>query len=513
MQPTNIALTLLFGAITLLQPVPEVHANADVQNKEVLEAVDKVAPTVEEIAKKLWDLSEVSLLEIKSSAYLMDLLKKNGFTLNSEGTAGVPTAFIAEYGKGEPKLGVLLEYDALPRLGNEPVPKKQPRKDGVTAGHGCGHNLIGAGAMGAALAIKNLMEQKKIPGTLCVYGTAAEESEGAKVFMAREGVFDDVDAMLHWHPMAWAHVANLRTAAAQHMYIEFNGKAAHAGLYPWKGRSALDAAEIFTHSVNMMREHVEPTARIQYVFKDGGGAVNVVPDHASVMLTYRDVDRKHVNAGVAWIKDMAKGAALCTQTEGVAIAYFGMHDLVPNTPLAERMQKHFETVGLPEYTAEEKAFTTDLQKAAGLEPTGMATQIEPLPNEPTSGGFSDVGDVSYITPTMGLTVPAWPQEVAAHTWMATASNGTSIGFKSAVTASKVLALTGIDLLTDADLLRQAKADFDKRTEGLTYKSPIPDEVKEPSGLPDEMRKFGTRAQLKGTFLKSGGDHGWDTHDH
>ncbi len=507
-----IAATLIFGMITLSSFAGQALAQRPGQD-EVLKAVEKVAPTVQEIAQKLWDLSEVSLLELKSSAYLKDVLKQNGFAITSEGTAGVPTAFIAEYGSGEPNLGILLEYDALPGLGNEAVPKRQPRNDGITAGHGCGHNLIGAGAMGAALAIKNLMTEKKIPGTLRVYGTAAEESEGAKVFMAREGVFNDLDAMLHWHPMAWAHVANLRTAAAQHMYIEFKGKAAHAGLYPWKGRSALDAAEIFTHSVNMMREHVEPTARIQYVFKDGGGAVNVVPDKASVMLTYRDVDRARVVKSVEWIKDMAKGAALCTQTEALAVDYFGLHDLVPNTPLAERMQKHFESVGLPEYTAEEKKFATDLQQAAGLEPTGMSTQIEPMPDEPTSGGFSDVGDVSYITPTMGLTVPAWPQDVAAHTWMATASNGTSIGFKSAVIASKVLALTGIDLLTDAELLKQAKADFDKRTKGLSYKSPIPDTIKEPSGLPDSMRSFGTRAQLKETFLKSGGDHGWGTHDH
>lgn len=515
----KIAPAILLGVITLLQPIPEGRADISAQDKEVLDAVEKVAPTVEEIAKKLWDLSEVSLLEIKSSAYLKDLLKKSGFTITSEGTAGVPTAFVAEYGKGEPKLGILLEYDALPDLGNEPVPKKEPRKDGVTAGHGCGHNLIGAGAMGAALAIKDLMEEKRIPGTLRVYGTAAEESEGAKVFMAREGVFDDLDAMLHWHPMSYAHVATVRMAAAQHMYIEFKGKTAHAGMEPWKGRSALDAAEIFLHSVNMMREHVEPTARVHYIIKEGGTAVNVVPDRAVVMLTYRDVDRERVNKGVAWIKDMAKGAGLATQTEALAVDYFGLHDLLPNTPLAERMHKHFETVGLPKYTAEEQTFATKLQEAVGLEPTGMAKQIDPIPNEPTKGGFSDVGDVSYITPTMGLTVPAVPQGIGLHTWMGTASHGTSIGFKGAVTASKVLALTGTDLLTDAELLKQAKADFDKRTEGFTYKSPIPDMIKEPSGLPDDMRSYGTRSQLKGTFLKSGGDHGWNpapqghSHDH
>ena len=397
------------------------------------------------------DLSEVSLLEVQSSVYLKDLLKDNGFTITSEGTAGVPTAFIAEYGTGEPKLGILLEYDALPGLGNEPVPQKQPRKDGVTGGQGCGHNLIGAGAMGAALAIKDLMEEKNIPGTLHVYGAAAEESEGAKVFMAREGLFDDLDAMLHWHPMDAARVGEIHMAAASHMYIEFKGKAAHAGMYPWNGRSALDAAEIFLDSVNMMREHVEPTARVHYIITDGGKAVNVVPDHASIMLTYRDYDRERVNKGVAWIKDMAKGAGLATQTKALAVDYFGMHDLLSNTPSADRMQTHYKTVGLPEYTVEEQSFATELQKAAGLEETGMANQIEPIPNEPYRGGFTDVGDVSYNTPTMGITVPTFPQGIGLHTWMATASHGTGIGFKAAVTASKVLALTGIDLLTDAGI--------------------------------------------------------------
>ncbi|MEA3277055.1 MAG: hypothetical protein U9Q81_17570 [Pseudomonadota bacterium] len=219
--------------------------------------------------------------------------------------------------------------------------------------------------------------------------------------------------------------------------------------------------------------------------------------------------------GIAWIKDMVQGAALATQTEGLAIDYFGMHDTLPNSPLADRMQAHFKTVGLPKYTAEEQSFATKLQEAAGLELTGMTTQIEAIPDEPTRGGFSDVGDVSYITPAMGITAPTMPQGIALHTWMATASHGTSVGFKGAVTASKVLALTGIDLLTDPEFRKQVKADFDKRTDGFTYKSPIPDMIKEPAVLPDEMRSYGTRSQLKATILKSGGDDSFapDPHGH
>jgi aminobenzoyl-glutamate utilization protein B len=301
------------------------------RNQEVLSAVDNATPTVEEVAQKLWDLSEVSLLEVKSSAYLKDILKQSGFKITSEGTAGVPTAFIAEYGSGAPKLGVMLEYDALPGLGNEPVPRKQPRQDGVTAGHGCRHNLIGAGALGAALALKNLMEEKGVAGTLRVYGGASEETEGAKIYMAREGLFNDLDACLHTHPLDVASVINIRTTAQSQMYVEFAGKTAHAGQSPWLGRSALHAVELFLHGVNTMREHVRPTARVHYIIKDGGVAPNIVPDKASVKLTFREESRAAVEAGLAWIKDMAEGAALMTQTKALAIDYYGMYDLLPNS--------------------------------------------------------------------------------------------------------------------------------------------------------------------------------------
>jgi aminobenzoyl-glutamate utilization protein B len=498
-----LCIMMLLGL--LLSAAVAVPANAAVPPEEVVSAVEKVAPTIKEVGTKVWEFSELSLLEVKSSEYLKDVLKKNDFKIISEGTANVPTAFVAEYGHGKPVLGIMLEYDALPGLGNEPVPAKEPRKDGVTAGHGCGHNLIGSGALGAAVAIKNLMQEKDIPGTLRVYGGAAEESEGAKVYMARAGVFKDVDAMLHWHPLDVAVVANLRTTALSHMYIEFNGKTAHAGVSPWIGRSALDAVEIFLHSVNMMREHVEPTARIQYIIKNGGLVPNVVPDHCSVKLTCRDADRGRVEKSIAWIKDMAKGAALATQTKALAVDYYGMHDLLPNTPLAQRMQKHLEQVGLPEYTKEEMDYATQLQKAAGVKPTGMTKKVEPLPNEPRMGGATDVGDVSYLVPTMGLAMPAVPEGIPLHTWMATSSHGTSIGNKGAIAAAKVLALTGIDILTDEKLRKEMKADFDKRTEGFVYKSPINEMIKEPVGLPDDMRHFETLLELKESIIKTAED--------
>jgi aminobenzoyl-glutamate utilization protein B len=500
-------------AIAFMVLPAQLGAQVPQNNQDVLGAVEKVQPTIEATAQKLWDLSELSLLEAKSSDYLKGLLKENGFKITSEGTSGVPTAFIAEYGFGTPILGIMLEYDALPGLGNEAVPEKRARKDGVTAGHGCGHNLIGAGALGAALALKDYMKSKGIAGTLRVYGGAAEETEGAKIYMAREGLFDDVDAMLHTHPLDVASVMSIRTSAQSQMYIEFTGKTSHAGQTPWLGRSALDAVELFLHGVNNMREHVHPTARIHYIIVDGGLAPNIVPEKASVKLTFREENRAAVEDGVAWIKEIAQGAALMTQTKALAVDYYGMYDLLPNTPLAERMQKYYEAVGVPAFTAEEQAFAKELQKAAGVAQTGMTDEVAPLPNEPTTGGSTDVGDISWLTPTMGILIPAEPQGISVHTWMATASHGTGIGKKAAVTAAKVLAMTGADLLTDPAFRQQVKADFDKRTRGFTYKSPLPEIIKEPVGLPDNMRKHGTIGDLKTAVIKQIGGDDFAPHDH
>lgn len=476
-------------------------ASAQDSEEKVLNAVSIQTETIEEVSQTLWDLSEISLHEKQSSEYLMEVLSDNGFKIVESGVAGVPTAFIAEYGSGEPKLGIMLEYDALPGLGNKAVPEKESREDGVTAGHGCGHNLIGAGAMGAALALKEMMVENGTPGTLRVYGGASEETEGAKVYMAREGKFDDLDAMLHWHPTEYNAVINVRSSAQQQIYIDFKGKTAHAGDSPWLGRSALDAAELFLSGVNYMREHVKPTARIHYVIRNGGQSPNIVPDEATVQLTFREENRADVEAGVAWLEEIAEGAALMTQTKSYFMPYFGMYDLLPNTPLADRMQKYLELVGAPEFTDEEQKFATDLQESAEVEPTGMTDCVLPLLNEPTAGGSTDVGDISWIVPTMGLSISSIPQNIGLHTWMATASHGTSIGKKAAVTTSKVLALVGWDILTDPEFRKQTKEDFMKRTEGFEYKSPLPDFIKEPVTLPDVDRKHGSSSEFKEIIFK------------
>lgn len=448
-------------------------------------AVEQATPVIKRIANEVWQFAELSLQELRSAQLIMDILQEQGFTITSKGTAGVPTSFIAEYGSGTPILGLLVEYDALPGLGNEPVPYREPRKDQVTSGHGCGHNLLGAGSVGAAIALKNVVAEQKIPGTIRVYGCAAEETEGAKVYMAREGLFNDLDAVLHWHPTSSAEVSNYRSTAANSIKIEFFGRGAHAGGTPWLGRSAVHAAELFAHGINLMREHVEPTARLHYIYESAGLAPNVVPDYARLSLYVRDCDRAHVEASTAWVKQIAEGAALATQTSAKVLVYTGIYDLLPNSPLAERMQAHLEHIGIPVFSEEEQAFARELQQNYGVEPEGMATETLSLADENTSMGFStDVGDVSWNAPTMGCGMPTMPLGVSVHTWAATACHGMSIGLKGALQATRVLAGTGIDIMTDAELRQAARADFERRVRGLPYVSPLSPEMKHPLELPE-----------------------------
>jgi aminobenzoyl-glutamate utilization protein B len=448
------------------------------------QAVEQTIPTIKRIANEVWQFAELSLQEVKSAQLIMDILQEQGFTITSKGTAGVPTAFIAEYGSGAPVLGLLAEYDALPGLGNEPVPYREPRKDQIASGHGCGHNLLGAGSIGAAIALKNVVTEQKIPGTIRVYGCAAEETEGAKVYMARAGLFNDLDAALHWHPGSSAQVTSFRSTAVDQMKIEFFGKSAHAGGSPWLGRSAVHAAELFAHGINLMREHVEPAARLHYIYESAGLAPNVVPDYARLCLYIRDSDRAHVEASTAWAKQVAEGAALATQTTAKVLVYTGLYDLLPNTPLAERMQAHLERIGVSAYSEEEQAFAREIQQNFGVEPQGMASKTEPLIDENTLEGFStDVGDVSWNAPTMGCGMPTMPIEVNVHTWAATACHGMSIGLKGAIQAARVLTWTGIDIMTDAELRQAARADFERRVGGQPYVSPLSPEMKHPLGLP------------------------------
>jgi aminobenzoyl-glutamate utilization protein B len=449
-------------------------------------SVGAVREVVERLAAEVWRLAELSLREEASSKAHLRELEAAGFTVAGHGAAGVPTAFVAEWTghEGGPTIGFLPEYDALPGLGNKAVPRQEPREDGVTSGHGCGHNLLGAASTGAAIAAKHAAESLDLAGTIRVYGCAAEETEGAKIYMARDGLFDDLDASLHWHPAPIAAVANVRLASVNLIKIEFHGRTAHAGLEPWKGRSSLHAMELTAHGLNLMREHLEPTARVQYIFEAGGEAPNVVPDYARIFLVLRDLDRPRVVATTEWVRELADGAARGTQTTADVLVYAGMHDLLPNTPLAERMQQHLEQVGVPAWDPDEEAFARACQRELEIAEAGLAPGVLPLPNEPSLGGSTDVAEVSWNTPTMGIVMPTMPLGVPLHTWPVTACAGMSIGLKGALAATDVLTRMAVDLLTDEQLRADARADLDRRRGACRYVSPLPTEQRHPIDLPD-----------------------------
>ncbi len=450
------------------------------EKQTALEMVDQLSSDIHLMAMKLWDYSEIALMEAQSADFLIGVLKEEGFQVE-RGVADMPTAFVATWGRGEPVVGVLAEYDALPGVGNAPVPHRQKREDGVTSGQGCGHNLFGAGSVGAAIALKRTMERHGLDGTVKLFGSPAEETVVGKVYMAKAGVFDGLDAVLDWHPGQETGVRNQPGRALNNFTVEFFGQAAHGAGDPWNGRSALDAVELMNYGVNLMREHIRPTARIHYVIPQGGDAPNVVPEYAKVWYYVREADRDKVEEYYNWILKIAEGAAMGTRTTHEVTLITGVHELLLNRPLQEAMQANLEYVGAPEFSEEYQAFARELQRSLGLEEEGLDTEIQPLADEPepVTGGSTDVAEVSYIAPTVSVRVTSAAAEIPWHSWATAASHGTEGAVRAAVVAARVLALTGVDMLTDPDLLERAWADFNEKTEGKPYESPIPVDQKPP----------------------------------
>jgi aminobenzoyl-glutamate utilization protein B len=451
-------------------------------------AVAAVEPAILRISREVWTNAELSRQEVKSHAIHIRELEAEGFRITSRTTSGYPTAFIAEWaqGAGGPVIAYLPEYDALPGLGNAAEPSPMPGPTGVAVGHGCGHNMLGAGCTGAAFALKRMMQADGTPGTIRVYGCASEESQGVKVYMVRDGLFADVDAALAWHPAPVAATGAVRTAANDAIRVIFRGRTAHAGNTPWDGRSALDAAELFAHAVNQMREHVLPTARMHYIFEAAGVAPNVVPDFAQVWMVVRDVDRAKVGAMTDWVRQIAEGAALATQTKAEFDLFHAMWDLLPNDALIGALHARMSAEGL-DWSAEEQAFAKTCQAAMGLPEKGMATQVLPLIGEITAGGSTDVGDISWVVPTGLFGWPSLPLGVSLHTWPVTACGGMSIGDKASLATARILAAAGHDLMTQPDLLAAAKADFLARKGDTVFASALaPD--KQPEILPAFLHK-------------------------
>ena len=466
--------TILLILISVLISLPSIAQKKASLKKSALKMVDEMESNINTTCTELWNYSETALLETKSADHLVSILKKEGFNVD-EGVAGMPTAFVATYGSGSPVLGILAEYDALPGVGNEPVPYRQDRKDGITSGQGCGHNLFGSACVYAAVTLKRMIEDGSLKGTIKLYGTPAEETVVGKVYMARDGIFDDADIVLEWHPGLDTGVGTRPGLAMNNFTVEFFGQAAHGAADPWNGRSALDAVEMMNYGVNLMREHIEPTARIHYVIPNGGEAPNVVPEYAKVWYYVRDVNRENVEKYYERILKIAEGAAIATRTTHKIYLITGVHEYNMNRPLQEALQANLEMVGAPQFSEEEQEWGRQLQKSVEKEEKGFSTRIRPLDEKKKGGsGSTDVAEVSFITPTAGFSVATAPEGVPWHSWATSSSHGTSAGMKGAVIATKVLALTGIDVFTDAELVKRAKADFQEKTGGKPYNSPLPE---------------------------------------
>ena len=414
------------------------------------------------VARTIWEYAEVGYQETKSSALLQEELTKAGFKLEA-GVAGIPTAFVASAGSGKPVIGILAEYDALPGINQDAVPERKPIP-GKNAGHACGHHLFGTASVSAGIALADWLKKSGTPGTIRVYGTPAEEGGSGKVYMVRAGLFNDVDAVMHWHASDVNFGGIDKALANKSAKFRFHGISAHASGAPDKGRSALDGVEAMNHMANMMREHIPSDARMHYVITSGGSAPNVVPDFAEVYYYVRHMDSRTVESIFDRLVKVSEGAALGTGTTVEHEIIGGTHNLLANEALARVMNEKLNEVGGFGYSPEEQAF------AEKIYATLMSPSVELSSHEDVQAwdferpglGSTDVGDVSWTVPTVGLRTATWVPGTSAHSWQATAAGGMSIGYKGMNVASQTLALTGRELFTRPDILAKARAEFAER---------------------------------------------------
>ena len=467
------------------------------EKQHAISHIDEKKELVCSVADQIWGFAELSLEEEKSAALYCEVLEREGFAVE-KGICGIPTAFAAAYGAGKPVIGILAEYDALSGLSQKSGSTKQePLVDGGT-GHGCGHNMLGAGALAAALGVKRYLEETKASGTVVLYGCPGEEGGAAKAFMAREGLWKQLDAALTWHPDDCNEVATGSCNSTIQVQYTFHGVAAHAAGEPERGRSALDAVELMNVGVQFLREHMPERARIHYAVTDAGGrSANVVQPKATVLYMVRS---NHVAEAVELQKrvdKIAEGAALMTETSFERKFIDGTADTVTNHVLEELVYRNFEALGVPSYTDDELAFAGALRATYGggrTPGTGSAVSedyaaevrrlcagrghamndflLPRFTGDAFSPGSTDVGDVSWQTPTVQCHVAAFPSGCPGHSWQNVSCGATSIGHKAALHAGKVLCASAIDLLVDQTLLEQARAEFERRT-AAGYVCPIP----------------------------------------
>ena len=443
------------------------------------EIVSSKKNTFQKIAIDIWELAELGYLEHKSSELLADELRKNGFKI-TKGVADIPTSFVAEYSNGGPIIGILGEFDALPGLAQTSSPFKEVAQNETGAGHACGHHLFGAASAWAAVAIKEWIVENDINGTIRFYGTPAEEGGSGKVYMVREGLFEDVDIVLHWHPDD-VNSANSRTSNSNKSgKFRFKGISAHAAGAPELGRSALDGVEAMNHMVNMMREHIPQESRIHYVITKGGLAPNVVPDNAEVYYYIRHPKMVVVDELFQRVVKIAEGAAIGTETEISYEVMHGNYSLLPNDTIQKIVHKNLKELGGIKYTENEKEYAADLYQTLFKPDLKIGSQETVKPYETThSYGSTDVGDVSWVVPTAGLRTATWVPGTAAHSWQAVAAGGTSIGLKGAELAAHTMANTIKDIFKNPSVIKDAKQELIARR-GADFKyKPLLGERKPP----------------------------------
>ncbi len=410
------------------------------------------------IARQIWDWSELGYLETRSSALLQRELEGAGFRIEP-GVAGLPTAFVASAGSGTPVIAVLAEFDALPGISQTRNPKREPRQ-GVSAAHACGHNLFAGGSVAASIAVARQLEEEKLPGTIRLYGTPAEEGGSGKVYLVRAGLFDDVDVALHWHPADRTEAGPISNLANKSAKFRFHGTASHAALAPERGRSALDGVEAMNHMVNLLREHVPEDSRIHYIITEGGAAPNVVPNFAEVFYYVRHPQPATLAEIWERVAAAADGAALGTGTSVDMEIIHGNYSLLPNDTLASRLYEHALEVGAPRWDQKALRYASALGETTGARDPDREGQIEPYEMSIRKSS-TDAGDVSWTVPTAGIWVATWPHGTASHSWQAAAASGSPIGEVGMLMAARVLARTALDLFRDPDLVVRAQREFEE----------------------------------------------------
>ena len=455
--------------------------NADLRD-DAIARVAQLQPQLVALHKRIWEFAEVGLKETRSSSALQEFLRGEGFDVQS-GVAGMPTAFVASWGSGKPVIGILAEFDALPGLSQAAEPLRKAR-DGVDAGHACGHSVFGAASAGAACAAKSVLEARKLPGTIRLYGTPAEETAIGKQYMLLDGLFDDADIVLSWHVRDLTFADYAYTKAVVSAKFHFHGIASHASRDPDQGRSALDAVELMDVGANFLREHIKQDARIHYVITNGGGQPNVVPPEAEVWYYLRADRHADVERYFVRLKKIAEGAALMTETTFDMRIDSDAHEVLPNRALALLLDKNLRYVGPPHFDDAETAFARKIQEPLERRPAiALSLGIEPVPQVPEQlTGSTDIGDVSWRVPVGSISVCAAALGTAAHSWQWAASTGTTIGDKGLVVAAKTLAASAIELFTSPAQLEAARKDFHEIRDPLQFVTLVPAGQKAPLSI-------------------------------